>query len=192
MKNLHRLFLAVNLPQNLKENLYSYRERWPSLPARWTKPENIHVTLVFLGNANDQETVEVCKTTESIAKKLESFNLFFNRICFGPPGKIPPRMIWAMGKESEELGKLRKNIENAIYESDKKNFKNENGYGFLPHITLARLNQFEMRKMDQEEIPEVCEDIALDFLVESIEVMESELKKGGPIYIVLESARLGK
>jgi 2'-5' RNA ligase len=45
--------------------------------------------------------------------------------------------------------------------------------------------------MDQEEIPEVDEIIDLAFTVESIEVMESELKRGGPVYTVLESSNLG-
>ena len=58
------------------------------------------------------------------------------------------------------------------------------------HITLARLRQWEFNKIEPEEKPEINEDINLTFEVNSIEVMESELKRGGPNYIVLESCRL--
>ena len=61
---------------------------------------------------------------------------------------------------------------------------------FAPHITLARISAFEFRAVEPEEVPEVNEALDLPFTVESIEVMESEMKRGGPVYTVLESHQL--
>jgi len=47
MNSLHRIFIAINLPANLKKELSMAQNRWPELPARWTKPENLHITLLF-------------------------------------------------------------------------------------------------------------------------------------------------
>ena len=45
----NRIFIAVNLPENVKKKLAEYEENWLDLPIRWTKKENLHITLVFLG-----------------------------------------------------------------------------------------------------------------------------------------------
>lgn len=192
MNNLHRVFVAINLPPDVRQKLSVREERWPELPAKWTRVENLHVTLVFLGNANDQEVVEICKTVSEISGKHEPFVLELNRICYGPQGKTPPRMVWAVGPKSDELGNLQDGIENALYDMGRNNLEKNGTRAFAPHVTLARLNQFGIRKMDIEEVPDISEDVSHKFLVESIEVMESELKRGGPVYTVLESARLGE
>jgi 2'-5' RNA ligase len=65
-------------------------------------------------------------------------------------------------------------------------FRPENK-GFVLHITLARIREWEWKKIEPEERPEINEELDLIFTVESIEVMESELKRGGPEYTVIES-----
>jgi len=57
---------------------------------------------------------------------------------------------------------------------------------------LARISEWEFRKFALEERPEINEDIDFVFTVESIEVMESELKRAGPQYTILESHNLGE
>ena len=71
-------------------------------------------------------------------------------------------MIWAVGEKIQEFN--------------------------LPsHITLGRIKAWEFRKIEPEERPIVDEEINLTFEVNSIEVMDSQLKKGGPTYTILES-----
>jgi len=55
---------------------------------------------------------------------------------------------------------------------------------------LARIRTWEFREIEPEEEPEVNEEINLTFEVNSIEVMESQLKRGGAEYTVLESCQL--
>lgn len=191
MNNLHRLFLAINLPERTKQDLFDYQDQWLDLPASWTRKENLHVTLVFIGNANDQEAADICKTAAIVAKRHQPLSLSFKHIVYGPPKKIPPRMVWAQGLASTELAKLRQDLENTLYDLGAGQMEKTGISGFSPHVTLARINQFEIRKMDPEEVPDVNENISMSFTAESIEVMESELKRGGPVYTVLESAGLG-
>ncbi|MDP2910533.1 MAG: hypothetical protein Q8N58_01975, partial [bacterium] len=61
---------------------------------------------------------------------------------------------------------------------------------FAFHITLARISQWAWQRIEPEERPEINEDINLNFPVNSIEIMESILKKGGPEYVILESYNL--
>ena len=173
----HRIFIAINLPENIKKKLADYQSKWPNLPARWTKKENLHITLTFLGDTADEELVEILKMTKETAEEHEPFFINLKKIIYGPK-KGSPRMVWAEGEKSKELGKLSAEL------------KSEGGIAHAPHITLARLKTWEFKQMEPEERPEINKDINLSFEVNSIEVMESELKRGGPKYIILESMPL--
>ncbi len=186
----HRIFIAINLPGDIKKRLVDYQSKWPELPIRWTKKENLHITLIFLGYLFDQELFEVLKITKEVASRNPSFSINLNKICYGPPKKMPPRMVWVLGKESQELGTLQRDLENSLLNLGINQLKKEEARPYAPHITLGRFRQWEFRRIEPEERPEVDEDIDLSFEVNSIEVMESQLKRGGAEYAALESAPL--
>jgi 2'-5' RNA ligase len=167
----HRIFIAINLPENIKKELANYQSKWPDLPVRWTKKENLHITLEFLGYLVDEELMELSQKTREIASKNKPFSIHLNKICYGPVQSSTksktPRMVWVMGNKIKE-------------------------FNFVPHITLGRLRTWQWRQIEPEERPEVNEDIDLTFEVNSIEIMESVLKRTGPEYIILESVPLGR
>ena len=187
MKQRHRIFIAINLPGDIKKVLSSYEKKWRELPAKWVNQDNLHITLIFLGDLTDLELGEVCVATKDVVEKYKSFNLNLNKISYGPNEKLPPKMIWVSGEKSKELLVLKNELESSLLE--KVNFRPENR-GFTPHITLARISSFGFRAMEIEERPEVNENIDLTFTVESIDVMESVLKKTGPKYTIIESHQL--
>ena len=192
----HRIFIAINLPEDIKKRFVDYQSKWPELPIRWTKKENLHITLVFLGYLNDDELLEICKITKEVASRNQSFSINLNKICYGPPKKMPPRMVWvesAAPEKSEEFGKLQIDLEKSLMipeEAHPTLSQKERGRAFSPHITLGRIKTWEFRQIEPEERPEVNEEINLSFELNSIEVMESELKRGGSEYTILESILL--
>jgi len=185
-----RIFIAINLPENIKKKLADFQDKWPELPARWTKQENIHITLVFIGYVKDEEIPEICKVVKQVASKNKPFLINLTKVIYGPPKKMPPRMVWAEGEKSKELANLKTNLENSLINSKNVGYQKAEARAFSPHITLARIRSLEWRQIEPEERPEIKEDISLNFEVESIEVMESQLKRGGAEYMVLESAPL--
>jgi len=158
----HRIFIAINLPEEIKKTLVNYQEKWLELPIRWTKKDNLHITLEFLGDVLDEELLKVFQDARELASKHQPFSITLNKICYGPPQKMPPRMIWVVGEKIQE-------------------------FDIPSHITLGRIKAWEFRKIEPEERPIVDEEINLTFAVDSIEVMESQLKRGGPSYTILES-----
>lgn len=185
-----RIFIAINLPEKIKENLVSYQRKWPELPVRWTKKDNLHITLVFIGYVKDEEIPEICNIVEKIAEKNTSFSINLNKIIYAPPKKMPPRMVWASGEKSEELTKLQRALENSLLASPlKKNIKQEKRL-YSPHITLGRIKRWDFKKLEVEERPGINEDVSFNFEVNSIEIMESQLKKTGAEYTILESVPL--
>jgi len=194
MKQRHRVFIAINLPEDIKKKLADFQKKWPELPIRWTKLRNIHITLDFIGYIDNDELLDICKITKEVASRHSSFSVNLTKICYGPPyqnkfgtgqatDKKPPRMIWAVGARSEEFASLKDDLDKTLSTSEKREFS--------PHITLGRIRKWEWQRIEPEERPAVEEDINLSFSVNSIEVMESELKRGGAEYTVLESAPLG-
>jgi len=209
MEKRHRIFVAINLPEDIKKKLFSYSEKWsrqsrgssmtessgPDLPAKWTSKDNLHITLEFLGNLTDEEIGEVCVAVKEVVGEHESFSLSLNQILYGPPTPLSgvkgtlsvPKFIWALGEKSKELAELRDDLEEVL--TQKVAFAPENRI-FAPHITLARISAWGWRAIEPEERPEINENIDLIFTVESIDVMESEMKKGGPQYTIIESHQL--
>ena len=182
-----RIFIAINLPNNIKKQLGLYKDKWQDLPARWTSLNNLHITLEFLGDLTDEELGEVCVVVKEVAKRHGSFSINLDKVLYGPLGKIPPKMIWAIGEKLDELSDLKEDLQEFLLEkiAFRPGLKS-----FSPHITLARINEWEWKKIEPEERPEVNENIENVFTVESIEVMESVLKRGGPEYTIVESHSL--
>lgn len=194
-----RVFLAINLPENIKKKLADLEIKFPGLPAKWTKKDNLHITLVFLGFTRDEEIRDICKKTEEVAKKHSSFEIKLKSVSYGPENKNP-RMVWATGEKNESLAALQGDLENVFFgptlqvnnKIDKylKEIKKVKK-AFSPHITLAKLMQGKFNQLELDERPIIEEKINFSFTPETIEIMESELKKGGPLYTILESISLG-
>ena len=172
----HRVFIAINLPEETKKELASYQAKWPDLPIRWTKQDNLHITLEFLGYLSDEELAAICQRTKEMALKHRPFTVTLDKICYGPPGKIPPRMIWAIAAPQSGASLALFGRGEKIQELN-----------LALHITLGRIITWQWKQIEPEERPDVSEEINLNFEVNSIEVMESVLKKGGPEYAILES-----
>src|SRR3989344_7287073 len=140
----HRIFIAINLPEEAKAKLLAYQEKWPELPARWTSKDNLHLTLAFLGNTSDQELEKVCDVVRQIGERHKPFMIAISHIVYGPDEK-KPRMIWALIEKSSELLEFQKEVVQALHAEEEQNF--------TPHLTLARLRTFELQRMELEELP---------------------------------------
>ncbi len=202
MEKRHRVFIAINLPEDIKRELEKIQQRLAGLfapfasegsvsgPAKWTSKDNLHITLEFLGDLTDEEVGDACLAVKEAAKLHKPFSVNLNKVLYGPPrlrSGQAPKMIWVNGEKSDELKDLKKDLQEYLLE--KISYRPESR-GFTPHITMARIKEWEFRAIEPEERPEINEDIDLFFTVETIEVMESELKRGGPVYTVLESCEL--
>ncbi len=182
---LYRIFIAVNLPEEIKKELLAYHEKWPELPCRWTAPENLHLTLVFLGNRSEKELQNLMVLAKGVGERHQAFTLQIVKIVYGPSPR-QPRMIWTMFEKSEALLQLQKDLEKSLAESQTMSYILEKR-GYAPHLTLGRLNQWQLHQMGPEELPQIDEQISLSFRVNSFEIMESKLKRTGAQYVVLHS-----
>jgi len=192
----HRIFIAINLPKSIKEFFSDYHEKLPDFPIKWTKKENMHITLIFIGYVKDENIPKICEAVKQVGAQHKSFKINLNEICYGPPKKLSPRsaesviprMIWAKGKELKELIDLKTDLEKFLIKSEI-GFTEDNKK-FHIHITLGRIRAWEWKRIEPEERPDITQETDLNFEVNSIEVMESTLKRTGAEYNTLLSVKL--
>ncbi len=193
----HRIFIAINLPEDIKETLLDYQNNHQDVPAKWVPRENLHITAVFIGDADDNNLPLLHKTIERATKGYKRFNIGVKSIGYnfsnlgkgGIKVNSIPRMIWASGESNKEFITLCDNLCKTLANLSGVKIRAENRE-IIPHITLARIKELEWRRIEPEERPEVEESIEHSFEVGSVELMESILKKTGPEYKILESYKL--
>ena len=78
MEKRHRIFIAINLPGDIKKQLAKYQDKWPELGGKWTPKDNLHITLEFLGDLTDLELADVCKIAGEVAERHEVFSITLN------------------------------------------------------------------------------------------------------------------
>ncbi|MFC7686175.1 RNA 2',3'-cyclic phosphodiesterase [Ureibacillus sp. GCM10028918] len=167
----HHYFLAAKLPNEVKDYLNEWVEKnkldFPF--ARWVHSEDYHITLAFLGFAEESMKQEVIDTMSQVLVDERPFTLTLHKIgTFGPHKK--PRIFWADVEQSESLNTVQKKVYrqciNIGFQLDKKPFR--------PHITLARKWQGE-GDFDIETL-KVFED-SPSFTVNEIVLYETHLDK---------------
>lgn len=186
MKEL-RLFLAINLPERVKEELFDYQEKYSDLPVRWTPKSNLHITLVFLGDTASDKIQRIIGLIDSVPEVVSEFECKFEKIVLAPPGSAP-RMFWVRVEKNPLLLKLQRQLEARLVQNSGTGYKQSSNRDYLPHITLGRIDQDKWERLQDR--PRVTKSLDLGFLVDSFELMESELKPSGAEYQVLNSFSL--
>ncbi|WP_342219982.1 RNA 2',3'-cyclic phosphodiesterase [Rickettsiella endosymbiont of Miltochrista miniata] len=133
-----RLFFAVELNSELRQALSQLIDELKQEPwghrVRWVHPENLHVTLRFLGTTNPDKISELAKHAHNAINKIEPFPLQLHNIRFFP-SPTAPRAIAADIIPTSELFELAYALEEV---ASNLGFTPETK-PYLPHLTLGRI-----------------------------------------------------
>lgn len=185
-----RLFWAVNLPHSLKQKLFGIQSRLREVPAdvKWVEQQNFHLTVKFLGDVNPSKTNEIIKSVREAVSGLGDFELEIAGLGFFPNSQRP-KVIWAgvhgeVRKFQELYYRVEKSMDFIGHPSDSKRFS--------PHLTLGRLRsaQGSFELVQKAQVTEKETDVISKVKVDTIELMESQLTRKGPMYTVLETLKL--
>ena len=133
-----RLFVAIDPPEEIREQLSRLCCGLPN--ARWTTPEQFHLTLVFIGEVDGSAFLDIRESLSEIS--VPRFTLQLEGVGFFPP-RGNPRVIWAGVKNNDSLQAVQRKITTRIFHLG---LEPENRK-FSPHITLARLKQTPAAKV---------------------------------------------
>lgn len=184
-----RSFLAFELPPDVKRILINANDgmKRELLNARWVKVENIHLTLVFLGNFPSDKVDAAGGALEEICNKYAPFTIQVKGIgTFG--GKRNPRVLWAgIEGDIDRMGSFRDELQERLAPFGVKIERRK----FKPHLTLARF-----RNTDRPEpgLPRVLAELrdlsSSPCTFEKLFFLKSDLKPGGAVYTKLKSWEL--
>lgn len=175
-----RLFISIPTTKELRDVFFDLKEKYASQEIRWTVPENLHITVYFIGYVDEGLLPEIIEKLGSLFSAINPFNIVFDRISFAPPGKSP-RMIWAVFNDDG----LYKELTDKVFESvGGFSLQDNRGKDSIPHITLARFKNLRIAREASLTQPDIENKI---IKVSSCDLMESKLLRSGPVYKVLHS-----
>jgi len=175
-----RSFIAVNLNSDIKKYLNSLQAylNIPESKIKWVEKNNLHLTMKFLGYISLEQTELIKSELKEIASRYSPFIIrLFSNIGVFPTYKMP-RIIWVGIREGiSELKELYNSIENKL---SNKGFPREDK-DFSGHITIGRVKFIR----DKDNFIQILKRIEVNNLTQevgNIDLMESKLTPGGPIY----------
>ena len=188
-----RSFIAIELPGDLKLAISRLQEQLKSgsrAPAKWVNPENTHLTLKFLGNIDIAVVDNIQSALREAARGIPAIKLGAEGLgTFLNSNRV--QVVWVgLTGELDKLQKLQQRIDKELsplgFPAEKR--------AFSPHLTIARLRD-RATVNDRQDIGRLVEETnfesGLVFYVNSVNLMESQLTREGPIYSMLGSVNLG-
>ena len=174
-----RLFVGVPVSDEIKERIKPLFDELNEIGAdlNLVSLENLHFTIKFLGDVNEEKT-------EEIKDKLSEVVKIFFTVKLKQVGTFPSlqriNVIW-IGTDSQELVSLMKEVDEKLDYIKKNDFEQE-----VAHLTIARVksgkNKLELqefvKKFEQEEFGEM--------IINKMILYESELTPAGPKYKVVK------
>lgn len=192
MMGLLRSFIAIELPAALQEAIYRaclpLRQALGSSLVRWVPPQNLHLTLKFLGDVSSANLDLLKQMLRAETERQPPFVLEIGALGSFPNPKRA-RVIWVGIQAPAALTTLQRNIETAAarlgYLSEERRFS--------PHLTVGRVSQ-HVTIADQQKIRTLLESTQIGVIgqaqVMSVCLFRSDLQPTGAVYTPLFEAPL--
>lgn len=185
----HRLFIAVDLPAEVRKVLADQQQQLKQAKAvRWTRPEQIHLTLQFLGDVPVEAVDAIPRALQSAVSVLPAFQFNLTGVGVFPNFKAP-RIVWAGITEGAEQVAL---LYRAVITATRPLGFTPESRPFTPHLTIGRVQTWA-RLDDYAQISAAIRNCpahaAATVTVDHVTLFRSELKPSGPIYTPL--AKIG-
>ncbi len=184
-----RTFIGVDLGPQVRHRVVALQEKLAEAAAavKWVEPENLHVTMLFLGEVEDREIPDVCRCVADSCRAVSSFTLSVEGAgCFPHPRR--PRVLWVgVHQGAQELVALHDALEPPLlalgcYRREERHY--------TPHVTLGRVKNAPATDGLAAALTKHAGWKAGTVEVQEVLVMSSELTRDGPEYTVLSRAAL--
>ncbi len=134
-----RSFLAFELPPDIKTIITEVSRTGKDLPPglRWVKLDNIHLTVIFLGNVPEQRIEPIGETVKKLCTGTERFSISIGNLGFFG-SRRHPRVLWlGLHGDIHRMGRFRDILQKSLKPFGIKTEKRP----FKPHLTLGRFKK---------------------------------------------------
>jgi len=169
-----RCFVGFILPESVKEKIVPIQEEIKRLPivCKFVEKENLHICFSFLGELKESSLEEVEHSLEILTKDFKSIKVRVDGIKLIPNENFV--RVLALDVVSDELELLMAKIKKEV-----------GGDVKPPHITLCRVKNIRNKEYVIQKLKEIKVE-EFKFLVDSICLIKSELKRSGPVYTIIK------
>ena len=186
-----RTFIAVDLGPAIRARCVSLQETLAraGTDVKWVEEENLHVTLLFLGEVDDRDLPALCRAVGETCARHGGFTMSVEGVgCFPNPRR--PRVVWVgVGQGQQELIALHDDLEDPLLELGC--YRREERQ-YTPHITLGRVKGDRPTDRLASALGRHAGWRGGEIPVREVLVLSSELTPQGPVYTVLSRAKLGR
>jgi 2'-5' RNA ligase len=168
-----RLFVAIDIPHEVREELERLRARlMPFQSLQLVFPENIHLTLKYMGEVQEAKLEKVKRALASVA--FSDFKLETTKL------GMFPKVFWLGVKLTKDLAQLQQAVERSVRE-----FTTHDPRSYKPHLTLARFSRLSPGERNglQQLMKRIW--IRKKWKVESFTLYKSEMTRDGPVYTAM-------
>ena len=153
---------------------------------KWTREEEMHITLKFLGEIDNRDIVTVSNELRRICATLEACTASLQGIGTFPKGK-PPRIVWAgIDQGREVFAALYEQLDAVLVDIGVP----REGRAFNPHLTLGRVGRGADQQRLQEQIANFSPSMTGTFDVNEVILYASLRERGGHVYEPLDRVEL--
>src|SRR6266851_10302860 len=140
-EEMWRVFVAIELPHNVRAHIAEHIDRlratMPEVRVSWSREDNLHLTLKFLGDIPLTNVEKLSAATSIATSKVEPFEIVVEG-CGAFPPRGQPRVLWiGIDEPSGKLADLYRVLED---ECAAAGFRRE-ARPFHPHLTIARIRK---------------------------------------------------
>jgi 2'-5' RNA ligase len=184
-----RTFIAIDLGKAIRDRCRALQETLArgGAEVKWVEEENLHLTLLFLGEVEDRDLPALCQAVADCCTLQPSFLMSVETVgCFPNPRR--PRVVWVgVGAGNAEVCALHDALEPPLLELGC--YRRENRI-YTPHITLGRVRGERSTPALAAALAQQAKWRGGETQVREVRVLSSELTSQGPIYTVLSRAKL--
>ena len=184
-----RTFIALDIKSEIISYIAEIENALKSTAkdaVKWVLPQNMHLTLQFLGDINTPELSYIKDIIIQTSRKFSQFETRLGEIGFFPSNK-KPRIIWlGLNESSPTSGKISEHLYNELRHLRSNQPTNK----FHPHITLGRIKKLTSKKILLKKISNLSIDKSLSWRFSDLTLYQSTLTSKGPIYSKILTKKL--
>jgi len=179
---MKRIFFAVDISDAAKavaaERISDFKNEFPDVRVSWAKPDNLHITLKFIGDADDGQIESLSSRSAKAFDQIPPFT-----IGLSSPSAFGKRVLSiAIEDETDSLLAINESLEST---SERVGFPREKR-SFKPHLTLARIrDERGTHELISQHAKTQIEPV--EWEVREVVLYESKLQTTGSVYSKLKT-----
>jgi 2'-5' RNA ligase len=179
-----RAFIAVEIDTGVRAAAEAVQQDLAraGVAVKWVEPDNLHLTLAFLGDVHDRSLPELFVAVGKVAKGEPPFAMTVAGLGAFPNSRRP-KVVWGgIAGGTEELARLHATLEDPLI--DLGLYRREDR-GYTPHLTLGRVSGEKAGQALSPLLPQYADWSGGTTAVSELVIYSSELRRDGPVYTAL-------